>query len=425
MKKINKDLKTYLLLWGTQSISALGSGLTGYSLVLLLYTQSGSALQTALLSVCSYAPYVIMSIFAGALSDRWNKKKIMLFCDFAAALSTVIVLFLIKTGNLEVWHLYLINALNGLMNTVQQPAAEVSATMLIPKEHYQRTSGLRSFSQSLNTILTPVIATALFTLTGIEVVIAVDLSTFAIAFLTLLFIRIPEPPKTDEIKESLIASAKSGLSWLRKNPIILNLILFLASINLVASVYDAVLPAMIISKSGETALGIVNTCVGIASLLGSVLTTVLPSPKNRVRAICLSLFISMSTENFILAFGGNVLLWSIGAVLGWITIPYMNGNMDVIFRGTIPADMQGRVYACRNALQFFTIPLGFFLGGVLVDEVFEPLMVGESTDSFLSLLFGTGKGSGASFLFFCIGIAGVAVCAVFWFILRKYRFDKE
>lgn len=425
MKKINKDLKTYLLLWGTQSISALGSGLTGYSLVLLLYTQSGSALQTALLSVCSYAPYVIMSIFAGALSDRWNKKKIMLFCDFAAALSTVIVLFLIKTGNLEVWHLYLINALNGLMNTVQQPAAEVSATMLIPKEHYQRTSGLRSFSQSLNTILTPVIATALFTLTGIEVVIAVDLSTFAIAFLTLLFIRIPEPPKTDEIKESIIASAKSGLSWLRKNPIILNLILFLASINLVASVYDAVLPAMIISKSGETALGIVNTCVGIASLLGSVLTTVLPSPKNRVRAICLSLFISMSTENFILAFGGNVLLWSIGAVLGWITIPYMNGNMDVIFRGTIPADMQGRVYACRNALQFFTIPLGFFLGGVLVDEVFEPLMAGESADSFLSLLFGTGKGSGASFLFFCIGIAGVAVCAVFWFILRKYRFDKE
>ena len=425
MKKINKDLKTYLLLWGTQSISALGSGLTGYSLVLLLYTQSGSALQTALLSVCSYAPYVIMSIFAGALSDRWNKKKIMLFCDFAAALSTVIVLFLIKTGNLEVWHLYLINALNGLMNTVQQPAAEVSATMLIPKEHYQRTSGLRSFSQSLNTILTPVIATALFTLTGIEVVIAVDLSTFAIAFLTLLFIRIPEPPKTDEIKESLIASAKSGLSWLRKNPIILNLILFLASINLVASVYDAVLPAMIISKSGETALGIVNTCVGIASLLGSVLTTVLPSPKNRVRAICLSLFISMSTENFILAFGGNVLLWSIGAVLGWITIPYMNGNMDVIFRGTIPADMQGRVYACRNALQFFTIPLGFFLGGVLVDEVFEPLLAGESADSFLSLLFGTGKGSGASFLFFCIGIAGVAVCAVFWFILRKYRFDKE
>ncbi len=191
---MKKSLKTYLLLWSTQSLSALGSGLTGYSLVLWLYTQSGSALKTALLSVCSYAPYVIMSIFAGALSDRWNKKKIMLVCDLAAAISTAAVFVLIKTDHLEIWHLYLVNALSGLMNTVQQPAAEVAATMLIPEKHYQRTSSLRSFSQSLNTILTPVIATALFTLAGIDSVIAVDLITFAVAFLTLIFIRIPELP---------------------------------------------------------------------------------------------------------------------------------------------------------------------------------------------------------------------------------------
>lgn len=77
---MKNNLKTYLMLWSTQSLSALGSGLTSYALVLWIYLQSGSALQTALLSVCSYAPYVLMSIFAGALSDRWNKKKTMLDC---------------------------------------------------------------------------------------------------------------------------------------------------------------------------------------------------------------------------------------------------------------------------------------------------------------------------------------------------------
>lgn len=137
------------MLWSTQSISALGSGMTSYALVLWLYISSGSALKTALLSVCSYAPYVAMSIFAGALSDKWNKKKTMLICDLIAALSTAAVLVLIKTESLQVWHLYLINALNGLMNTVQQPASEVAATLLIPKEYYQKTSGMRSFSQSL------------------------------------------------------------------------------------------------------------------------------------------------------------------------------------------------------------------------------------------------------------------------------------
>lgn len=420
----NKSLKTYLLLWSTQSLSALGSGLTGYALVLWLYAQSGSALKTALLSVCSYAPYVLMSIFAGALSDRWNKKKTMLLCDLAAALSTVAVLVLIKTGKLEVWHLYAVNALNGLMNTVQQPAAEVAATMLIPEEHYQRTSGLRSFSQSLNSILTPVIATALFAFAGIDSVIAVDLTTFTLAFLTLLFIRIPEPKRTEDIKEPLLTSAGKGLAWLKHNPLILNLIMFLACINLIASIYDAALPAMVLSKSGETALGIVNTCVGAATLVGSLLATVLPAPKNRVRAICAALLISMSTENFFLAFGGNTLLWSVGAVVGWLSIPFMNANMDVIFRKTIPEDMQGRVYSCRNALQFFTIPVGFFIGGILVDEVFEPFM--SKPEGLLSALFGVGKGSGAAFLFFCIGIAGVAVCITYWLILKKYNWtDRE
>ena len=167
-----KQLKPYLMLWSTQTLSALGSGMTSYALVLWLYLRSGSALKTALLSVCSYAPYVIMSIFAGALSDRWNKKRTMLVCDLLAALSTVIVFLLIKADALNVWHLYILNALNGLMNTIQQPASEVAATLLIPKDYYQKTSGLRSFSQSLNSILTPILATALFAFAGIGSVIA-------------------------------------------------------------------------------------------------------------------------------------------------------------------------------------------------------------------------------------------------------------
>lgn len=289
---MKKSLKSYTILWATQSLSALGSGMTSYALVLWLYLNSGSALKTALLSVCSYAPYVIMSIFAGALSDKWNKKKTMLICDLIAALSTVAVLILVKTVSLMPWHLYLINAVNGLMNTVQQPASEVAATLLIPKEFYQKTSSMRSFSQSLNSILTPVIA--------------IDLSTFAAAFLTLLFfIKIPEAAEKSSGSESLLRSTREGLLWLKSKPLIFNLIIFLAFINLIASTYDAALPAMVLSKSigGKAVLGAVNTCVGIATLAGSVITAVIPAPKNRVRAICLALFLSMSTENFMLAFG--------------------------------------------------------------------------------------------------------------------------
>lgn len=424
-----KQLKPYLTLWGTQSLSALGSGMTSYALVLWLYLKSGSALETALLSVCSYAPYVLMSIFAGALSDKWNKKRTMLVCDMLAALSTVAVFVLIKADVLAVWHLYVLNALNGLMNTIQQPANEVAATLLIPKDYYQKTSGLRSLSQSLNSILTPILATALFAFAGIDVVIIVDIATFAVAFFTLLFfIKIPEKSnESSQPQEKLFKSAKQGIAWIRKNPLILTLILYLACINLVASVYNAALPAMILSKpnGGETVLGIVNTCVGIATLVGSVLVTFLPTPKNRVKVIALTLLLSMSSENFLLALGKTPFVWCVGAVLGWLFIPLMNANLDVIFRTTIPTEMQGRVYSCRNTLQYCTIPLGFLLGGLLVDQVFEPLMSRQPANNWLVVLFGETKGSGAAMLFAIIGIVGVVVCLAFNLRLKKFKFSEN
>ena len=96
-------------------------------------------------------------------------------------------------------------------------------------------------------------------------------------------------------------------------------------------------------------------------------------------------------------------VWCVGAVLGWLPIPLMNANLDVLFCTHIPVKMQGRVYAARNSLQFFTIPLGYLLGGALVDTVFEPFMAAQTPESLFCCLFGTGKGSGAAFLFLVLG----------------------
>ena len=103
------EMRNFLLLWLTQSFYGLGSAMTSYALVIWSYSQEGSALMTALLMVCSYAPYVLFSIFAGALSDRWDKKKTMLVCDTIAAGTTVVTFVLLKNNLLEVWHLYVIN----------------------------------------------------------------------------------------------------------------------------------------------------------------------------------------------------------------------------------------------------------------------------------------------------------------------------
>lgn len=428
MKNNIKELKTFLILWSTQSLSQLGSAMTGFALTLWLYEKTGSALQTALLAVCSYAPYVVMSIFAGALSDRWDKKKVMLVCDTLAACCSVTVLILLKADLLRPVHMYILNALTGLMNTVQQPASDVAMTMITPKKYYQKTSGLRSFSSSLVTILNPVFATALYAFAGMDIVIYVDLATFTIAFFALLFgVKLSMPEQREEAgQESFLETVKAGLVCLKENELVLVLILFLAGVNFVASAFDAVLPALILPREngGETVLGIVTSCAGIAMLFGSLIVTALPAPKNRVRVIYLTMLFSLGTENFLLAFTELPVLWCVGQIIGWLLVPVMSANLDVILRTTIPVDMQGRVYSCRNTLQFFTIPIGLSLGGFMVDHFCEPVMAASPAQGMLVRLFGEGKGSGAAMMMFILGVLGVVICLGFGRILRRYSYTE-
>jgi len=430
MKNIKKnelyELKDFLILWSTQSVSQLGSSITAFALTLWLYEKTGSSLSTAALTICSYAPYVLMSIFAGALTDRFDKKKTMLVCDVLAVFCTIVVFGLFSTNRLMVWHLYALNAISGLMNTVQQPASEVAMTLIIPEKYYQKTSGLRSLSRSLISILNPLIATALYSFVGLNGVIAVDIGSFAVAFVALLFfIRIPE--NKSESKESVLNLAKEGLVFLKENPLIMTLILFMSGVNLVASAFDATLPGYVLpnSKGGSSVLGIVTSCSGVAMIVGSLMVSVLPKPKDRIKVIYLTMLFSLGTENFLLAFSREPVLWCIGQIIGWVLVPIMSANLDVILRTTIPVELQGRVYACRNTLQFFTIPIGLFLGGFMVDNVCEPFMSAFGDLSILKTLFGTGKGSGAALMMFILGVSGSIICITTGKKLKKYQYNDK
>ena len=429
--KTNNQLRDFYILWSTQSLSQLGSAMTSFALTLWLYEKTGSALSTATLTICTYAPYVVMSIFAGAITDKFDKKKTMLICDTLAALTTVLVFVLYKADLLSMWHLYAVNAVSGLMNTVQQPASEVAYTLVVPREYYQKTSGLQSLSRSVVTIGNPLLASALYGLAGLEAGFRRGLhgrragQGHLRSLALLLFIKLPDVHSDAGKEEKILKLAKEGLQFLKENRLVLDVILFMSGVNLIASAFDAVLPALVIPRSGNRIYGIVTSCSGIAMVLGSMLVTVMPKPKNRVRVIYLTMLFSLGTENFLLAFSRNPILWCAGQIIGWMLVPVMSANQNVIMRNSIPVELQGRVYACRNTLQFFTIPIGLALGGFFVDTVCEPFMSANFSSSLLTMLFGNGKGSGAALMMFILGVAGVTLCLATGQRLKKYKYTDE
>ena len=406
------DLKTFVLLWSTQALSQLGSSMTSFALSIWIYEKTGSALQSAGLLISNYLPYVVVSIFAGALSDKWNKKKTMLICDSIAGVCTIIVLFLISKDLLQPWHMYVINAINGLMNTFQQPASEVAMALITPKEYYSKASGMKSFSRSLISIFCPILATSIYSLFGITTVCVIDIITFLVAFIVLAFFIVIPRYINESKEENIFVLIKEGYKYLKTNKLILNIILFLSGINLCASSYDSIVVPLVLSKTGsETILGYVTSSAGVAMLFGSMLVTFIKQPNDKAKTIYYALFFSMLFDNFFIALTDSPIIWCIGQFLGWCLIPVFNAAYDVLFNTTIPVEIRGRVYSYRNSLQFFTIPIGYFLGGALVD-LFEPFMA-KQNNNILTKLFGAGMGSGAALVMFFMGVVGILICLIY------------
>ncbi len=417
MKKImnSTSLRPFLMLWSSQSISSMGTAMTNYALVIWVYSQNGTASSLSMLTLCSFLPTILFRFLAGAIADQWNKKHIMLLSDLFAACGTFAVFALYSTSVLTIAHLYIINVLLSLMNAFQVPAAYVATSLLVPDEYYTRAGGLQTVSGALISILSPVLGAIVLAWGGMLAVLVIDLSTFAVAFLTLLFIRIPEIEGQRESAESFWKTSLSGLRYLKEHPNILRLIVFIAAVNFLAKLGpDGMMSAFILGRANndQVALGVVQSAVAFGLLAGGTLVTLMKSVRNHVRVVFIMCCLIFAT-GIALALSRNIIGWCVTAFLQYLFAAVMNVHWNTLMRSVVPLEMQGRVFSARDTLQNCTIPLGLYLGGVLADHVFEPLMASESTAKELLVpVFGSGSDAGIAVLFFLVSVTGLMLSAV-------------
>ncbi len=408
-----KSFKKYIILWLSQSVSGLGSSMTGFALVLWAYGQSHSAMSVSLMSFCNYVPYVILSLFVGSFVDRHNKKTIMLAADSVAAACSLAVLAFLLMGRLAVWNIYVVNAVVGITNAFQQPASAVAVGRLVPKEKISNVSGMNSFSGNLIVVFSPMLAAFLFAAGGLPVILLVDLASFAFAFCVLLFYIIIPEGEQEKTYDSPFAGVAEGFAFLKTEKGILYMMLTMALINFCSRLtYENILSPMILTRSSgnSVTLGIVNACMGAGGIAGGIIVSVKKESRHKAVAIYVSAALSFLFGDLLMAVGKNVFWWSAAAVCASLPIPFIMANQNTILYRKIPAAMQGRVFAVRNAIQYSTIPVGIILGGWLADYVFEPFMAsGNRLAGMLGTIVGDNAGSGMAAMFLCTGICGFTV----------------
>jgi hypothetical protein len=300
----------------------------------------------------------------------------------------------------------------------------------VPKEDYIKISGLNSFFISFVGIFAPIVATTLYAFLGLKVIVLIDLATFLFAFLTLaLGVHIPEPEHTlpQGEKKSLLSECIFGIRYLITKKDIFNLVLFMGFVNLVAAIYNTNLAPMVLLRNGnnDVQLGVVSSAISIAGLIGSIFVSRMPAPKKRITLILNIMTFSFLFCNGLLGIGRNYYVWTLAVLGGNILIPFLTANVEYIMRTGIPIELQGRVFAARNTLQFTSIPVGNLLCGILADKVFIPYMRTSNLKPVWNVLVGTGDGAGLGLMYLCIALIGVFGTSIFRMNKHMHKLNRQ
>lgn len=393
--------------------------MTSFAVIFFAFQVTGSATVLAFVGLAAFAPTVLFSPFAGTWVDRWNRKLVMVLADVGAGLATAILLVLLLLGRLEVWHLYPTAAIAGIFSAFHFPAYSAAVTLMIPKEHYARASGLISMAGSLSGIMAPILAGILLGVfeptRALGIVFTVDILTVLAAVGTVAFVHIPQPAETEEGaagRGSFWKELAYGFRYIFQRRSLLHIQLIFFGVNFVASFAFILTAPLVLTKTGGDGL-ILGTVLGVGAagqVVGGAALGVWGGPKRRIHGVLLGMFFGSLFGAFLFGFGQEVILWSAALFLSGFFIIIINGSNQAIWQSKVAPDVQGRVFSVRRLIAQVSAPVAFLIGGVAADLVFEPaMMAGGALAPIFGGLLGVGPGAGMSFMFILAGIGGMLV----------------
>jgi DHA3 family macrolide efflux protein-like MFS transporter len=409
-----RGMTTFIAIWLSQAMSLLGSSMTGFGLSIWAWEKTGQATALALAAFFYAGATMLASPLAGALVDRWNRKLVMALSDLAAVSSTAVLLALLASGQLQIWHIFVANAFSGFFQAFQWPAYSAAVTMLVPKKHYARAGAMMSLAESAGFVLAPILAAILLGAVGLAGVMAVDMVTAGLAVAVVLLMRVPQPGTSAaglEGRGSLWKESLYGFRYIFERPGLLGLQMIFFAGNLLDALAFTLLAPLVLSRTADDvlALGSVQSAVGVGALIGSLILSVWGGPRRRVHGVLLGWTLSALLGQLLFGLGRTPTFWAItGFALGFVS-PVVNASNQAIWQAKVAPDVQGRVFSVRRLIAQVSAPLAMLVTGPLADQVFEPAMRGDSgLARVFGGLVGTGPGSGIALLFVFCGVLGVA-----------------
>ena len=370
---MNNWKRTFIIIWSGQFFSTLTSSIVGFAVVFWLSIKTGSPEVLASAMIAVLLPFIILGLFTGVYVDRWDRKRTMILADSFVALCSAALGILFYVGMTPLWLIYLLLALRSAGSAFHMPAMQASVPLLAPESELMRIAGINQMIQSISNIAGPALGAVLISFLSMTYVMMFDVLGAAIACISLLFVKIPNPEKKEDIEPNVWLEVKEGVRHLFMNRGITYLMISVIGITLFIVPIAALYPLMTTSYFGGNAyqMGLVETAWGIGMLVGGAVLS-LKFMKTANKVLCMN----------IVAIGLGITYWAMGVLptSGFVLFTILTAlsgiagsiywsSFTVILQTKIDPAALGRVFSIYDSISLLpTIP-GLLATGFIAERI--------------------------------------------------------
>lgn len=352
----------FTVLWAGQSVSFAGSEISSFAVGVWVFQSTGSMGYFGLTLLFAFLPGILVAPFAGAVVDRSDLRRLLIWTDACSTAAKLVVLGLLLAGRLELWHVFAAEAISSVLLSFQTPALGAATTLLVPDEHRGRASGMQGASEAVGRTAGPLAAGLLIGPVGLAGIILLDFLTLVAALGTLSVIRLPvRPPAEDEVRGEGgigLAELTFGWSFIAARRGLLALVGFGFLVNLSIGMIHTVLTPTVLRISDAAVLGIIMSAAGVAMFAGSTVLGIWGGARRRIHGF----FAAGAAVGLSFVIAGahpGIGALAAGFILLHLALPFLTGSTQPIWQSKTPVAFQGRVFSIRVMLGRASLPVAY------------------------------------------------------------------
>lgn len=362
-----RDFRKFLILWSGAMVSSIGGGLSSFGLAYYVFTQTGSVHSMSLVSLFAFAPLLLLSVPAGYLSDRFNRRLMMMLGDVLSAFGLILILYHLQQETITLTIIYIGVLISSVFSSLIEPAFKATITDIVEPKDFTRASSMMSLASSARFLISPILAGFLLMRWNLQLLLLIDILTFIVTFLTTLVIhRQLGAGRQETVEQESFSFSFKELFEKRKGIFILALIS--AFITFYIGAVQILIEPMILSRWDSSALGLTKTLSASGMLVSSLYFGLRPIKSAHVDKMSLSFLLA---GLFLAGFLYNKSLPVI-IVFGFLftsMMPVGNICLDYLVRTNITAKEQGKIWGVLGFVSQCGYVLAYGLIGLLTDLI--------------------------------------------------------